>query len=104
VRILNPGDRLLPEMSATANFLNAARSDAELHEPAKIWISPSSIVDGKVAIVDKESRVRWKSVNTGDKRESRVEITNGLREGDRIVTANADQLKEGQLVRLPEGG
>ena len=104
VKILNPGERLLPEMSATANFLNAARSDEELHEPAKIWISPSAIVDGRVAVVDKSNHVLWRAVSTGARRESRVEITNGLRDGDRIVTANPERLKEGQLVRLPEGG
>jgi RND family efflux transporter MFP subunit len=104
VRILSPGERLLPEMSATANFLNAARSDEELHEPAKIWISPSAIVDGRVAVVDKNNHVLWRAVSTGAKREARVEITNGLRDGDRIVTANPERLKEGQLVRLPEGG
>jgi HlyD family secretion protein len=102
VRILNPGERLLPEMSSTANFLNAARSDAELHEPARIWLASGVIVDGRVATVDQEKRVHWKSVTTGMKRENRTEITGGIREGERVVTDKPETLKEGQLVRLNE--
>jgi RND family efflux transporter MFP subunit len=100
VRILNPGERLLPEMSATANFLNTARSEEELREPPKIWLSPASIVDGRVATVTKDSHIAWKAVATGVKRENRIEITSGVREGDRVVTDNPERLKEGQLVRL----
>ena len=102
VRILNPSERLLPEMSATANFLQAARSDAELHEPARIWLPPSAVVDGRVAIVDAQNHIAWRTITTGIKRENRVEITNGLREGDRVVTENAERLKNGELVRLNE--
>lgn len=102
VRILNPGERLLPEMSATANFLQTARSDAELQEPPRIWLAPTAIVDGRVAMVDSANHVRWRRVTTGTKRENRIEITSGVREGERIVTENAEPLKEGQLVRLKE--
>lgn len=103
VKILDPGERLLPEMSATASFLNTQRSDAELHEPAKLWIPKSAIADGKVAVVDKTNHVVLRGVQTGDVRENRVEIRSGVREGDRIVTDNGEQLKDGALVRLSEG-
>lgn len=104
IKILNPGERLLPEMSATASFLQTARSEAELHEPARLWLASSAVVDGRVAVVDAASHVAWRPVTTGLKRENRIEITSGLREGDRIVTDNPDRLKEGQLVRLNEAG
>ena len=103
VKILNPGERLLPEMSSTANFLNNARSDAELKEPARIWVAIGVIVDGRVATIDQDKRVRWKAVSSGLRRENRIEITSGLREGERIVTDKPEALKEGQLVRLNEG-
>jgi len=102
VKILDPGDRLLPEMSATASFLNTQRSDAELHEAPKLWIPKSAIAGGKVAVVDKTNHVAMRSVETGDARENKVEVKSGVREGDRIVTENVEQLKDGQLVRLPE--
>ena len=102
VRIINPSERLLPEMSATANFLQTERSDAELREPARIWLPPAAIVDSRVAVINDKSRVVWKRVSTGMRREDRIEITGGVREGERVVTQNASELKEGQLVRLNE--
>ena len=102
VKIVDPGDRLLPEMSATANFLNTQRTDAELHEPAKIWLPKRAIVDGKVAVIGADSRVQVRAVQTGDTRESMVEIRGGVREGERVVTDGVEQLKDGQLVRTGE--
>jgi len=102
VKILDPGDRLLPEMSATATFLNTRRSDAELHETAKLWVPAPAITNGRVAIVDGQGHVAFRAVTTGAVREGRIEVTSGLRDGDRIVTEKLDQLKDGQLVKLPE--
>jgi RND family efflux transporter MFP subunit len=102
VKILNPGEHLLPEMSATVSFLQAARTQAELHEPPRIWLPATAIVDGRVATIDANNRVIWKRVTTGPTRENRVEIVGGIREGERVVVDKADQLKQGQLVRLAE--
>lgn len=102
VAILNPDARLLPEMSASVSFLNSERTDAELQEPPKIWLPAGALVEGRVAVVGADKRIAWKQVTTGPVREGRVEITGGVRDGDRIVTEKHEQLKEGQLVRLPE--
>lgn len=102
VKILDPGERLLPEMSATANFLNTERTDAELHEPAKLWVPKRAVVDGKVAVIGADNRVHLRAVQTGDARESLIEVRSGLREGDRIVTDGVEQLKDGELVRAGE--
>jgi RND family efflux transporter MFP subunit len=103
VKILDPGDRLLPEMSSTVSFLQTQRSDAELQEPAKIWLPQTAIVNGRVAVVDEKGKVALRPVVTGAVREGRVEVTSGLRAGERIATEKIDQLKDGQLVKLNEG-
>ncbi|HKO55123.1 MAG TPA: efflux RND transporter periplasmic adaptor subunit [Thermoanaerobaculia bacterium] len=100
VAILDPDARLLPEMSASVSFLQTARTSQELSEPAKIWLPPAAVVDKRVAVVDGDSHVKWKSVTTGAVREGRIEIVGGLREGDRVVTDKAEQLKDGQLVKV----
>ena len=102
VRILNPDERLLPEMSATVSFLGAPRSEAELHEPARIWVPSAALVDGKIALVDPDKRIRWRRVMTGASRENRIEIKDGVREGDRVVIENPERLKDGELVRYGE--
>jgi len=103
VAIINPDAPLLPEMAANVSFLQAPRSDAELSEPAKMWLTPSAVVDGRVAVVDAKNHVTWKHVTTGAVREGRVEITSGVNEGDRIIVRDAAGLRDNQLVRLNEG-
>lgn len=102
VKIINPDARLLPEMSATAAFLQTERSDSELREPPRIWLPSSALSDGRVAVVDTSKHIVWRRVSTGLVREERVEITSGVRAGDRVVTENPDRLKEGELVRHGE--
>jgi hypothetical protein len=41
-------------------------------------------------------------VSTGIARENRIEIKDGLREGERIVTQNPEQLRDRELVRIGE--
>lgn len=103
VAIINPDAPLLPEMAANVSFLQAPRSDAELAEPPKIWLSPAAIVDGRVAVVDAKNHVHWKRVTTGVVREGSVEITSGVGEGERIVIRDPNALRDNQLVRLNEG-
>ena len=102
VQIVNPDARLLPEMSATASFLQAPRSESELREPPRIWIPAGALADGRVAVVDADKRVRWHRVVTGIVREGRVEIKDGVREGERVVTENPERLRDGELVRYGE--
>jgi RND family efflux transporter MFP subunit len=102
VKIMNPDARLLPEMSATASFLQTERSDSELREPPRIWLPSSALSDGRVAVVDAKKHIVWRRVTTGLAREDRVEITGGVRAGDRVVIENPDRLKDGELVRYGE--
>lgn len=100
VKIVDPGDRLLPEMSSSVSFLQSERTDAEMHEPAKIWIPASSISGGNVALVGAGKHVTLRHVTTGAVREKRIEITSGVNAGDRVVTSGVDTLENGQLIRF----
>ncbi len=102
VKILNPDARLLPEMSASASFLQTERSEAELRERPRLWLPAAAIVNGRVAVVDAQRRISWRHVTTGVVRENRIEINEGLREGDRVVIENAERRKERELVRFGE--
>lgn len=100
VRIIDPGDRLLPEMSSSVSFLQSERTQAEMQEPAKLWLPASAVDGGAVAVVDAQKRVALRRVTTGAVREKRIEITSGLKSGDRVVTAGVETLRDGQLVRF----
>lgn len=104
VAILNPTGRLLPEMSVSVSFLQTARSDSELHETSKIWLPVTAVNDGHVAVLSADNHVSLRPVTAGAVREGRVEITAGLREGERIVSDKADILHDGDLVRMNDAG
>jgi RND family efflux transporter MFP subunit len=100
VKIVDPGDRLLPEMSSSVSFLQSERTDAEMHEPAKIWLPASAVSGGHVAVVGTDKHVSMRRVTTGAVVEKRIEITSGVNSGDRVVTSGVDSLENGQLVRF----
>jgi RND family efflux transporter MFP subunit len=100
VKIIDPGDRLLPEMASSVNFLQSERTDAELHESPKIWLPASAIANGNVFIVGADKHVTMRHVSTGAVRDNRIEITNGVNSGDRVVTSGADTLQNGQLIKF----
>src|SRR5205823_11074850 len=64
VKIIDPGDRLLPEMSSSVSFLQSERTDAEMHEPAKIWLPASAVAGGHVAVVCADKHVALRRVTT----------------------------------------
>jgi HlyD family secretion protein len=100
VKIVDPGDRLLPEMSSSVSFLQSERTDAEMHEPPKIWLPASAVSGGNVAVVGAGKHVVLRHVTTGAVREKRIEITSGVNAGDRIIVAGVDALANGQLVQF----
>src|SRR5437870_847090 len=100
VKILDPGDRLLPEMSASAAFLERARSDAELREMPRIWLPSSAVENGRVAVVDGENRVALRPVTTGAARDNRIEIVRGVKANDRVVASRPRPLRDGEMVRV----
>ena len=100
VKIVDPGDRLLPEMSATAAFLERERSEAELRETPRIWLPAAAVTGGRVAVVSEEKRVALRPVTTGATHDGRVEITGGLKGGEHVVISAPRALKDGELVRV----
>jgi HlyD family secretion protein len=100
VKIIDPGDRLLPEMSSSVSFLQSERTDAEMHEPPKIWLPASAVAGGHVAVVGADQHVTMRRVTTGAVVEKRIEITSGVNAGDRVVTSGVDGLENGQLVKF----
>jgi RND family efflux transporter MFP subunit len=100
VKIADPGDRLLPEMSSSVSFLQSERTDAEMHEPPKIWLPASAVSGGHVAVVGADQHITMRHVTTGAVVEKRIEITSGVNAGDRVVTSGVDGLESGQLVKF----
>ncbi len=104
VRIDEKAAGLLPEMSASVSFLQSERTSDELNEQPKLWITPSAIAMQNdrphVVRINAAKRVELVAVTLGESREGRMLVTGGLRDGEKIVAADAGKLKPGQRVRI----
>jgi HlyD family secretion protein len=95
--------RVLPEMGAKITFL-AAGSIAEPTDSKALLTVPSAAVasrDGREVVLQiKDDRAVEVAVTTGKKIGSLIEITGGLKEGDKVISKIDDQIKAGTKVAL----
>ncbi|OGB23263.1 MAG: hypothetical protein A3I66_09360 [Burkholderiales bacterium RIFCSPLOWO2_02_FULL_57_36] len=100
-RVANPAGKLKPGMFARVRLILDERENAMvIPEEAIVPIGNKNTV---WKIVD--ARAQRIEVRTGLRRAAKVEITDGLRIGDTVVTAGQMRLKEdGAPVRIVQGG
>jgi RND family efflux transporter MFP subunit len=95
--------RILPEMSAKVAFLSREMVPEE-EKPLKA-VAASAVVSrggqSVVFLVDGD-RVVEKTVRTGRRMDTMVEILEGLGAGDKVVLNPVRDLKSGARVRIPE--
>ncbi len=87
-----PVEGLRPGMTAEVNVV-LARHDAVLIAPT------DGVVDGAAWVVGGDGRAHRRPVREGIRDIARVEVTGGLREGDRVITGDVSALREGSRVR-----
>ena len=100
-------DRLVPDMSCTVTFL-AEGTDAErLEQPPRLLVAAAAIVErdgARFAFRLADDRVERVAVSVaeGPAGDGRVEVTSGLRAGDRVVVDPDPDLEDGARVRVPD--
>ena len=108
VSILDPDDRLFPELSATVHFLPDQRDDGEANQALKKGVFlPAAAVqragDGSFAWVLENDRVRQVTVIVAGKpHEGLVPVTGGVSGGERVVIDPPPELKDGDQVTTVE--
>jgi RND family efflux transporter MFP subunit len=95
-----PGLRILPGMTATVTmaYRKANILDHRIMVPITA-ISQTPKGETVAWVVDGDNRVRPRPVVLGSAAGDRVEVTEGLQPGDRVVTAGVTQLRAGMQVR-----
>ena len=83
---------LRPGMTAEVNVV-LSRHDGVLIAPT------DGVVDGVAWVAGDDGRAHRKAVREGVRDIARVEVTGGLREGDRVITGDVSALREGARVR-----
>jgi HlyD family secretion protein len=105
VGILEPDQRLRPEMGARVVFAPQAPPSDGAGEPERVLVPTSSVVrvDGRSGVFVLERDVaRFREVRPGGERVGRVLIEAGLEGGESIVADPPDSLRDGDRVRKVE--
>jgi RND family efflux transporter MFP subunit len=105
VQILDPDERLFPELSATVLFLPEA-AEANQAQEKGVFV-PAAAVQGsgqdKFVWLLEQDRVRKVSTATdGEPDEGLVAVKSGLTGGERVIIDPPPGLKDGDQVKLPE--
>ena len=95
-RLPNPDRLLRPGMMLNVGIENAPRMGLSVPELAVIGEGDQRFV----YVVDNEGRARRRPVRTGVRLSGRIEILQGLRPGERVVTEGVVKVADGMQVRL----
>jgi HlyD family secretion protein len=102
VKVENPDEQLRPEMNARVNFL-ADEASKETGAANRVLVPKSAVVrkeDGDFVFVIKGSRVEQRVIRVGDEAGDFYCVLEGLNGGESVVTSEADQLRDGDRVKL----
>jgi RND family efflux transporter MFP subunit len=97
----NPQRRLMPGSYATVR-LDLVRDKAPLYIPASALLFNSHGL--RVATVDGDSRIRFKTVTIARDLGKEIELGSGLATDDRVIVAPPDGLVDGDRVRVAGAG
>ncbi len=103
VRLLEPDDRLVPDLSASVSFLTSEVSQETASEPPRIFVPAGAIgLEGARAYVLtlKEDRVIRVPVQVGETRGDLREVVSGLSGSEIVIVGGAEGLQEGDKVRV----
>ncbi|MBI1920867.1 MAG: efflux RND transporter periplasmic adaptor subunit [Geobacter sp.] len=103
VRFLDLDPRILPEMSAKVAFLERPVAPAE--RKPRTAVNPVAVAkrDGKdIVFVVRGDRVAAVPVTLGPRIGESVEVTSGVKAGERIVLRPLDKLKDGRKIKTAE--
>lgn len=103
VKFIDEDRRILPEMSAKVAFLERPLSEEE--RAPLTAIPPDALADKngrKIAYLVKDGVAVETAVTTGKKLGDLIEVTSGLKPGDRIVARPTDRIRGGVRIRPSE--
>jgi HlyD family secretion protein len=102
VKVENPDEQLRPEMNVRVNFL-ASASSGEAKSVARVLVPKEAVVrkDGKEFVfVIKGNRVELRSIRLGNEAGAFHHVLEGLSGGESVATAGAENLSDGDRVKI----
>ncbi len=106
VEILDPDDRLFPELAATVHFLPFKTGPAAETNKAYLFVPKSAVFQENghdyVWVVGKKSQVNKRAVEVATTREDLARVETGLESGETVVLNPLKSFKENEEVRIAE--
>ncbi|WP_394822053.1 efflux RND transporter periplasmic adaptor subunit [Pendulispora albinea] len=102
IKMIDPAEGVLPEMSARVSFLNKALDEGQLKEPSRKIVPSSAIVDrggAKVVFAIEGEKVRQQPVELGAPFANGFELKNGPPPGTMLVKDPSPTLSDGQEIK-----
>ena len=101
VAFLDPDDRVLPDLSARVSFTSQPTQGKEARSRVVVPKAVVTTVDGKTGVYRiVEGRAVFTPVTAGGDVQGQVEITQGLKGGERLISlAGGLRIKDGERVR-----
>jgi HlyD family secretion protein len=103
VQVDNPDEQLRPEMNARVNFLADAPTAGALAPASRALVPAAAVVrdgDATFVFVVKGDRVEQRTVRLGDASGESFYVIDGLSGGERVVTAGAEGLGDGDRINV----
>lgn len=105
VRILNPDDRIRPEMTARVTLLEPLTKDQQAGQASakRLFVLPSALIQRQnrpAVFVVRDGTARLKPVTRGDETPDGVRILEGLEPGDQVILLPPESLTDGLPVRV----
>jgi len=106
VQILDPDDRLFPELVSIVNFLPETDQSDRSAQPAGLFLPKSAVQEtgGKTTVwrIDNDKTIHNVSILTLPRGDDLMKIEDGLKAGDRVVLNPGPELIENQTVGIPD--
>lgn len=106
VQIVNPDDRLFPELVAIVNFLPDQKPDSTKSEVAGLFVPKAAVLeaDGRTTVwrIDPDKTIHRTTILTTPRSDDLVKVEDGLKAGQRVVLSPTPELQENQAVTVPD--
>ena len=103
IKFMKYDERVLPEMGAKITFLAPGSSISPAHVKPLLTVPAAAVAsrDGRQVVYQiREDRAVEVPVSTGQTIGNMIEVTGGLKEGDKVISRADGQIKDGTRVTL----
>ncbi len=106
VQIVNPDERLFPELIAIVNFLPVQKDQSTKEQLSGLFIPKSAVLESSgvssVWRIDDDKTIHKTTILTTPKSDDLVKVETCLKAGQRIVLIPKPELTENQAVSVPD--